>query len=253
MRPLTSVHAMIFILCAITHSQQHIHINIYTATRKYEEISASNKVPEAVTIPSGFEPWPEGYDENQNNQMENCILFVLHVSAPPYLYFNYGFIIQEKDVSDNDKLEMRIIDLEKENADLKRKLNNIASYYQQQINALQDSMQRLERRWDEEMKVERMDLELMNNWVRLSDSQSKPEAIRIRNVVYLKGTMSGGTTGRFTTLPQGWRPHKYSRFLIAHGGSTPGVEVVAQENGAVYINGSWKIHACLDGLSFVLN
>ena len=141
--------------------------------------------------------------------MENCLLFVLHVSAPPYIYFNYGFIIKEIDVTDNDKLQMRIIDLEKENkmlydklkevesksekdhTELWEKMNDLQSLYQQQVQSLQDSIQTLQRKLDEEMKVERIDLPLQNHWVSHSEDKSKPEAIRMKNVVYLKGIIKG--------------------------------------------------------------
>lgn len=132
---------------------------MYIATRKYEEVSALKKAPDAMTIPSGYEPKLDN-NENDNNQMENCLLFVIHVSAPPYIYFNYGFIIKEKDVSDNDKLEMRVIDLEKENKTLTEKLTaaeakieELQQSHQQQIDSLQEAIQRFDRKVNDERKV----------------------------------------------------------------------------------------------------
>ena len=53
------------------------------------------QIPEAITIPTGFDPKSHG-DNTENDQLENCLLFVLHFSAPPYIFLNYCFKIKEK-------------------------------------------------------------------------------------------------------------------------------------------------------------
>ena len=52
-------------------------------------------------------------------EMEHCILFILHFSAPPYISFNYCFIVKGMFVSEYDRLGMRLSDLEKENKALR--------------------------------------------------------------------------------------------------------------------------------------
>ena len=209
-------------------------------------------IPDAVTIPSGFEPKSD--NQHANNQLKNCLLFVLHVSAPPYIYFNYGFIINEKDVSENDKLAMRINDLMKENESLKKELNDVKSVYEQRINSLQESLQRLEERVDREMKEERMDLDLINDWTNFGQSFSKAEAIKRNGMVYLVGMVKGGSaTYTITTLPHGWRPNKDRFFTVTHGSCT-GIAIRIDANtGNVYANSNnWSAWISLDGISFPL-
>ena len=75
----------------------------------------------------------------ENDDNDSCLLLILHFSAPPYISFNYGFIIKMMYVTDNDKLAMRVTDLEKDNEDLKETVNALLQMtraQQQQINHL---------------------------------------------------------------------------------------------------------------------
>ena len=236
-------------------------INIYAATRKYEEISVSNQVPDAITIPSGFEPKSDIDDQNGNTQNETCLFLVIHVSAPPYIHFNYGFIIKEKDVSDNDRLEMRINDLEKENEALKdrlkyteSKIQKMKEFHSQQMNALREALIRLERKVDHKLKYELIELDLESDWQNYGNYESKAQAIKIHNTVYLKGNVKGGSgSDNITTLPQGWRPSENLRFCQVQGNAPHSVPILVHRNGSIYTYSSWKHWVILDGLSYVLN
>jgi len=103
--------------------------NLKKATAKYDEIVQVKSVPAAVRIESGAE----------KSDTDCCLLLILHFSAPPYISFNYGFIIKKIYISDNDKLAMRLADAEAENATLKEQVARLAASQlaqQQQIDAL---------------------------------------------------------------------------------------------------------------------
>ena len=222
-------------------------------------------VPDAVPISKGFES--ESSVEQEHNQAPHCLLLVLHVSAPPYIYFNYGFILIEKDISDNDKLVMRVNDLQRENQSLKSRLSdaeNMINSCQQKFNQLFGLIKRLEAKIDgqtspgtevgaNEMKVEKMDLQLRNNWVRYSSAEAKPEAIKIGNVVYLKGLLKNGTSNVIANLPSGWRPAKFVRAVSAQGCTPYATQITIQPNGDIYQNSPWKYYLSLGGISFPVN
>merc|ERR1712154_250799 len=99
------------------------------AMAKYEDIVRAKVIPQAEEVASGAE----------NDDNDSCLLLILHFSAPPYISFNYGFVIKMMYVTDNDKLAMRVTDLEKDNDDLKETVNallHITRTQQQQINQL---------------------------------------------------------------------------------------------------------------------
>ena len=206
-------------------------------------------MPDAITIPTGYEP--KANDKEGNNQEPNCLLFILHVSAPPYIYFNYGFIINEKEVSDVTKLTMKVNDLQKENAALRSELNNATftiQSYQQRFVQLEESLRRLETKLDEKV----IDLPLRNNWVRDNEGESKPLAIKIGNVVHLKGCIKNGTSGTIAVLPHGWRPDVIVRFAQLTGSGKKTVHIRIDAQGNVTQNSDFDAWLCLDGIYFVV-
>ena len=215
------------------------------------------EIPEAISIPSGFEPKSdEKQNINQQQQTSNCLLFVLHVSAPPYIYFNYGFIMNEKNIAENVKLEMRVHDLQKENESLKLRLNNaetIIESNKEQINELHELIKRLETKFDREMNGEMINLQLQNNWVNNADDESTPQALKIGNMVYLKGTVKNGISNPIATLPEGWRPRTYRRFCQTQGGNPYAVQVRIDPGGGIIQASHWSTYLSLEGICFVIN
>eukprot|EP00483_Globobulimina_turgida_P013673 UN13699 len=176
--------------------------------------------------------------------MENCLLFVLHFSAPPYIFFNYCFILKEKDVSDFDKLSMRLNDVKKENQSLQYTIEiqqQSLHAQQQQINQLTQRLQDLEARISEEAKMEEMDLVLQNKWQRFDQTFAGAKAFKIGNVVYLKGLVKSGSGTTIATLPEGWRPDTRRIFCQNQDGAAMRVDVLS--------NGIISYH---DGISFVM-
>jgi len=110
--------------------------NLKKATAKYDEIVQHKSVPEAMEIESGAE----------KSDTDCCLLLILHFSAPPYISFNYGFIIKKIYISDNDKLAMRLADAEAENGTLKEQVARLAA---SQL-AQQAQIDELARRMDSE-------------------------------------------------------------------------------------------------------
>lgn len=71
-------------------------------------------------------------EETEHSGEESSLLFVLHFDAPPYISFNYCFIVRGMFVSEYDRLGMRIRDLEKEN----KALRDVMKSNQHQIQQL---------------------------------------------------------------------------------------------------------------------
>lgn len=104
---------------------------------KYEDIVRAKVIPSAEEVASGAE----------NDDNDSCLLLILHFSAPPYISFNYGFIIKMMYVTDNDKLAMRVTDLEKDNEDLKETVNALL----QMTRAQQQQIKHLIARFEEDV------------------------------------------------------------------------------------------------------
>eukprot|EP01084_Bolivina_argentea_P022334 41496_1 len=223
------------------------------ATDKSKQIQSLDGVPEAITIPTGFIPI-NNTNDNANNQMENCLLFVLHFSAPPIIYLNYCFIIKEKDVSDYDKLSMRFDDLQRENVTLKTTVQTQKEQMDELSranNELTQRVQQLEAKFDNnEQKLEEIELNLQNNWKRQSTSFSAPKAIKIGHCVYVQGLIDGGTSGIIATLPEGWRPTEHKMFVQRSNGANTRVDV--QSNGNIVQQSTWTTWLSLEGISFVV-
>ena len=272
-KDLTSKNARIFLLPNIKQGYVHsthqlmmhsTHItSIYPATAKYDEIRSLKKCPDPMTIPTGFQP--KSNNNTENNQLENCLLFVLHFAAPPYIYFNYVFTLKERDISENEKLGMRFDDLQKENIGLKEKVNtmgdkvetqqsqinellNSVQTQQQQINQLTQRLQQLETKVDNEAKVQEIDLNLHHNWVQW-DGSWPAKAIKIGHVVYLSGLLKNGTNNHIATLPEGWRPSKNGLFGQFSDKAT---RIDVYTNGQVHKITDWGVHLSLAGISFVV-
>ena len=233
-----------------------------TASVKQEEFSKLKHIPEAIGIPSKFEPKSDD-DSKENNQMENCVLLVLHVSMPPYIFLNYCFILNEQDISDYDKLGMKLDDIVKENHGLKTKLNEAINTNQTQqtqinellstVNALTQRVQQLERNIDEqETKQDAMIvLNLGNNWKRYGDAYFTPKAIKVGRIVYLRGLINGGSgSSDIATLPDGWRPLKLKYFAQASGGSAQTITININGNFYCHSPYQWKDWLSLDGIHF---
>merc|ERR550525_1011459 len=110
--------------------------NIKRAMAKYDEIVKAKVIPQSEEVSSGSE----------NDDNDSCLLLILHFSAPPYISFNYGFVIKMMYVTDNDKLAMRVTDLEKDNEDLKQTVNALLQISRTQ----QAQLSQLLSRFDEE-------------------------------------------------------------------------------------------------------
>ena len=229
-----------------------------------EEIETSEVLPDAELIPSGFKP--KSGDNTENNQMENCLIFVLHFCVPSYIYTNYCFVLKEKDISEYEKLEMRFNDLYKENQTLKTELNTITNTsrtQQQQISQLLESVntlsqttdtmlqriQELETTVEGKTRIHEIGLNLENNWVPWDDGAWIPKARKIGNVVYLRGLVKNGTSNTITTLPEGWRPSKYQMFCTYSDRAT---RVDVYSDGRVYQVTAWGTHISLAGITFIV-
>merc|ERR1719361_1468148 len=108
--------------------------NIKRAMAKYDEIVKAKVIPQSEEVSSGSE----------NDDNDSCLLLILHFSAPPYISFNYGFVIKMMYVTDNDKLAMRVTDLEKDNEDLKQTVNALLQISRTQQAQLSQLLSRFE-------------------------------------------------------------------------------------------------------------
>eukprot|EP01083_Nonionella_stella_P142459 440880_1 len=248
-----------------------ITANNEQAIAKRDAIQAMKVAPDAVHMPTGFTPDTIGRANEEETKTEDdhklFLLFVLHFSAPPYIYLNYCFTLKQKHVSDCDILNMRFSDLQEENKTLQDKLESVQNTIQtqqQQISELVQTVQnqqkqmtvltqRIQQCEDNKgddvigMKVDEIDLNLINNWKAKNNGYAAPKATKIGKIVYLKGSITGGNNKIVATLPQGWRPSKHRRFFL----NTSDSWAVWSDGRVDRVNG--YAECSLDGISFTLD
>eukprot|EP01083_Nonionella_stella_P308318 1087193_1 len=224
--------------------------NIHQATAKCEDIRALATVPDAINIPTGFEP--RSNDDTDMNK-QNYLLFTLHFAAPPYIYFNYCFVIKEKNVSDIDKVKMTLFDLQNENNALKDTVDRLVQTLQAQQQQMDDVIQAnrgLAQRLQQLETQEEIELNLENGWKQYDANWNVPKAIKSGNVVYLNGLMKDGQTHYIATLPEGWRPTKEKMFSQCSHNCQTRVDV--HPNGVINQVSSWNTYLSLDGITYVV-
>eukprot|EP01083_Nonionella_stella_P300592 1027098_1 len=255
----------------LKHARIFITANNEQAIAKRNDIQTMRIAPDAIHIPTGFTPDPIVRTNAEETKTEKdsklCLLFVLHFSSPPYIYLNYCFTLKQKHVSDSDVLNMRFNDLQKENKTLQQSIQT----QEQQINQLVQTVRNQNRqinaltkrvhRNDTRLKVEEIDLHLMNKWKCKPNNQynayAPPKATKIGKIVHLKGSIIyQGSTGIYNnntldrelvaTVPQGWRPSKDRRFFLD-----------MNKSWTIFSDGRVKMPSgycdSLDGISFVLD
>merc|ERR1719361_133875 len=257
--------------------------NLKYATAKFDEVRSMKRIPDPTPLPSGshchstISSGSSGsaslhhadHDMTENSGEESSLLFVLHFDAPPYISFNYCFIVRGMYVSEYDRLGMRIRDLEKENKNL-RDLTKVNQHSIQQLIHRVDHLseingvltqrfllQEIDEKVDtgksneSSQTVEEIELSLRNNWVRYDESWSVPKAFKIGPVVYLNGLIKDGTKGHIATLPKGWRPRKQKMFAQCSNGSTTRVDVLADGRIFLFVT-QFQSFLSLEGMAFVI-
>ena len=79
--------------------------------------------------------------------------------------------------------------------------------------------------------------------------------MKIGNIVHLKGQINGGAGKNvIATLPEGWRPAKYTRFCCTHGTHKDSIQIYIYANGNIINNSSsFNAYISFDGISFPVN
>jgi len=259
--------------------------NLKYATAKFDEVRSLKRIPDPTPMPSGSRCHSamtsssgssgsaslhhEEHDVTENSGEESSLLFVLHFDAPPYISFNYCFIVRGMFVSEYDRLGMKIQDLEKENKALRDVMKSNQHQIQQLIHRVDHLseingvltqrflLQEIDEKVDysksneSPQSVEEIELNLKNNWVRYDDSWSMPKAFKIGHVVYLNGLIKDGTKGHIATLPKGWRPRKQKMFAQCSNGSTTRVDVLADGRIFLFVT-QFQSFLSLEGMAFVI-